>query len=155
MPGASLQRSTPGGIHPGSMDHITPRQAYAFLMEHPEALFIDCRSEAEYFLVGHPLVDRPGAEPLRPHNLCWADELKIEVNPNFVSQVEQITVSKRHPVVIICRSGRRSVSAGEALEAAGYTSVINVLQGFEGPLDERYHRGGSGWRHDGLPWEQL
>ena len=29
------------------------------------------------------------------------------------------------------------------------------LSGFEGPLDENHHRGTiSGWRMEGLPWEQ-
>ena len=48
------------------------------------------------------------------------------------------------------------MAAGEALEAAGYRAVYNVLEGFEGPLDERFRRGTlSGWRLAGLPWEQL
>jgi hypothetical protein len=34
--------------------------------------------------------------------------------------------------VLICRSGNRSVDAGEALEAAGFSDVYNVLEGFEG-----------------------
>jgi len=98
------------------MNHLTPRQAYDFLLAHPEAVFVDCRSEAEYFLVGHALVERPGEEPLRPHNICWADELKYEVNPDFVEDVRQVAGDTDRPVVIICRSGRRSVSAGQALE---------------------------------------
>jgi rhodanese-related sulfurtransferase len=138
------------------MRHLTPIQAYEFLKAHPEALFVDCRSEAEYFLVGHPLVDRPTGEPTRPENVCWADEMKLEVNADFVADIERLARSKERPIVIICRSGRRSVFAGEALEAAGYRDVTNVLEGFEGPLDDRYQRGTvSGWRRDGLPWEQL
>ena len=44
----------------------------------------------------------------------------------------------------------------EALEAAGFHEVVNVLFGFEGELDEHFQRGRlNGWRHDGLPWEQL
>jgi rhodanese-related sulfurtransferase len=59
-------------------------------------------------------------------------------------------------VVLICRSGQRSIAAGQALEAAGFTEVCNVLGGFEGPLDHNHHRGAvAGWRHDGLPWEQT
>ena len=42
------------------MKHLSPRQAYDFLLAHREAVFVDCRSEAEYYLVGHPLVERPG-----------------------------------------------------------------------------------------------
>jgi hypothetical protein len=42
-----------------------------------------------------------------------------------------------------------------ALEAAGFSNVINVLDGFEGQLDDNYHRGTSGgWRFHGLPWFQ-
>jgi rhodanese-related sulfurtransferase len=138
------------------MDHLSPRQAYDYLLAHPEALFVDCRSEAEYFLVGHPLVERPGQEPLRPHNICWADELKLEVNTGFVQDLAAIAGSTTRPVVIICRSGRRSVAAGEALEATGWREVYNVLEGFEGPLDEKFRRGTTGgWRLAGLPWEQL
>lgn len=60
------------------------------------------------------------------------------------------------PVLLICRSGNRSVDAGLALEAAGFTQVINVLEGFEGPLDDDYHRGTQGgWRFRGLPWYQT
>lgn len=138
------------------MRNLTPRQAHDFLLEHPDAVFVDCRSEAEYFLVGHPIVERDGREPLRPHNVCWADELKLEVNEHFVQDIEKISPARNRPVVLICRSGRRSVVAGEALEAAGWTAVHNVLEGFEGPLDERYRRGTlNGWRLAGLPWEQL
>ncbi len=60
------------------------------------------------------------------------------------------------PIVLICRSGHRSVDAGLALEKAGFSEVYNVLDGFEGPLDDKHHRGAkSGWRKEGLPWEQL
>ena len=59
-------------------------------------------------------------------------------------------------VVLICRSGKRSADAGLALEAAGFTDVVNVLHGFVGELDDRFHRSTvSGWRFDGLPWEQM
>ena len=44
----------------------------------------------------------------------------------------------------------------EALEAAGFHHVVNVLHGFEGELDEHHHRNSrNGWRVDGLPWEQY
>ena len=60
------------------------------------------------------------------------------------------------PVVLICRSGNRSVDAGKLLEEAGFTKVFNVLHGFEGELDDNHHRGATnGWRCDGLAWEQC
>ena len=128
------------------MKHLTPKEAARFLQDNPPAVFIDCRSEMEYFFVGHPV----GA-----HHVAWNDGPDWEVNPHFVGQVKKVT-SMNRPVVLICRSGHRSIDAGMALEKAGYTDVYNVLEGFEGPLDDEHHRGGlTGWRKDGLPWEQL
>ena len=129
------------------MKHLTPKQAYEFLQAHPEAAFIDCRTEMEYFYVGHPA----GAA-----HIAWQEGAEWEVNRNFVPEVLRETRTKDKPVVLICRSGSRTLLAGEALEAAGFAEVINVLHGFEGELDEHAHRNTlSGWRHDGLPWEQM
>ena len=41
-------------------------------------------------------------------------------------------------------------------DAPDFGDGINVLEGFEGPLDERRQRNNvSGWRKEGLPWEQT
>lgn len=130
------------------MRDLGPKDAFEFLEKQPDAVFIDCRSEAEFFFVGHPI----GAV-----HVPWAEAPDWDVNPNFVSEVRKlVSHSIDRPVVLICRSGNRSVHAGQALEAAGFTKVINVLHGFEGALNEHHHRGElNGWRHDGLPWEQL
>ena len=61
-----------------------------------------------------------------------------------------------HPVLLLCRSGQRTLDAAAALEAAGFTQVINIVHGFEGDLDDKFHRSSlNGWRHAGLPWEQM
>ena len=63
---------------------------------------------------------------------------------------------KNQPVLLICRSGKRTLDAGKALEAAGFSDVQHVVHGFEGELDEQFRRSTlSGWRFDGLPWEQM
>ena len=117
------------------MKHMKPQEAAQFLHDNPSAVFIDCRSEMEYFFVGHPV----GA-----HHVAWNDGPDWEINPHFVGQVKKVA-SMNRPIVLICRSGHRSLDAG-----------YNVLDGFEGPLDETHHRGSvSGWRKEGLPWEQL
>jgi rhodanese-related sulfurtransferase len=60
------------------------------------------------------------------------------------------------PVILICRSGKRSNEAGEALIKDGFQNVYNVLEGFEGELDENHHRSTlGGWRFHDLPWEQC
>jgi len=131
------------------MKHFTPREAFEFLNSTPQALMVDCRSEMEFLFVGHPA----GAL-----HVAWNDGPDWEVNPHFVGQVKKVagTNHAHRPIVLICRSGNRSIEAGEALERAGFTDVYNVLHGFEGDLDEDHHRGSkNGWRYEGLPWEQV
>jgi len=128
------------------MKHLKPKEAQDLLNANPQAVFVYCRSEMEYFFVGHPI----GAQ-----HVAWNDGPDWEINPHFVGQVKKVA-SMNRPIVLICRSGHRSIDAGLALEKAGFSEVYNVLDGFEGPLDEKHHRGNkSGWRKDGLPWEQL
>ncbi len=128
------------------MQHLTPKEAFEFLKQHSDAVFVDCRSEMEYLFVGHP----KGAILV-----SWNDGPNWDINPDFVAHVKKAT-SVNRPVVLICRSGNRSLDAGRALEEAGFTKIYNVLHGFEGELDSDHHRGAStGWRFEGLPWEQC
>ncbi len=128
------------------MQHLTPMEAFEFLKQHPDAVFVDCRSEMEYLFVGHP----KGSILV-----SWNDGPNWDINPEFVPHVKKAT-SVNRPVILICRSGNRSLDAGRALEEAGFTKIYNVLHGFEGELDDDHHRGAStGWRFEGLPWEQC
>lgn len=131
------------------MKHLAPRDAFEFLHNTPQALLVDCRSEMEYLFVGHPA----GAL-----HVSWNDGPDWEVNPHFVGQVKKVagTNHAHRPIVLICRSGNRSIEAGETLERSGFTDVYNVLHGFEGDLNDNHHRNAkNGWRFDGLPWEQV
>ena len=130
------------------MEHLKPKEVYEFLTHNPEALFIDCRSDAEYFFVGHAMGSI---------HVGWYDGPDWELNPHFVADVKKLSGGVNDKsVVVICRSGKRSIEAGQALEAAGFKQVINVTHGFEGDRDDTSHRGKlNGWRFDGLPWEQL
>ncbi|MDN3919572.1 rhodanese-like domain-containing protein [Roseateles violae] len=131
------------------MKHLSPKETHAYLQAHPEALFVDVRMELEYLYVGHP----PGIV-----HVAWYEypEMQPDV-PRFVAQVRrEAGGDSERPVVLLCRSGTRTLAAGEALEAAGFRNVVNVLHGFEGDTDANFQRGKlNGWRHDGLPWEQM
>ncbi len=130
------------------MKHLTPLETWQYLQAHPDALFVDVRMEIEYLYVGHP----PGVV-----HVPWYEYPDMQPNPQaFVAQVRREGGREDQPVLLLCRSGARTLEAGKALEAAGFGDVINVLHGFEGDLDEHFQRGRlNGWRHDGLPWEQL
>jgi rhodanese-related sulfurtransferase len=129
---------------------LTPKEAFKLLQEHPNALFVDVRSNMEYLFVGH------AAGSI---HIPWIDEPDWTINPHFVTQVRQAILggaSGAAPVVLICRSGVRSLEAGRALVAAGVKDVYNVTEGFEGALDDKHHRSAvGGWRYHGLPWEQC
>ena len=107
-----------------TMEHLTPQQAFDFLKKEPTAVFVDCRSEMEFLFVGHPV----GAMMIP-----WNDGPDWDINPHFVGQLKKAAGHSTHrPVVLVCRSGNRSIDAGLALESAGFTRVFNVLEGFEG-----------------------
>jgi rhodanese-related sulfurtransferase len=129
---------------------LSPKEAYKLLQEHPNAVLIDVRSHMEYLFVGHPA----GAI-----HIPWIDEPDWKQNPHFLTQVRQTMLggaSGAAPVVLICRSGVRSLEAGKALIEAGVKDVYNVAEGFEGQMDEKHHRSSlGGWRYHGLPWEQC
>ncbi len=99
------------------MEHLEPKAAAAFLKDNPEALFVDCRSEMEYLFVGHPV----GAL-----HVAWNDGPDWAVNPHVTGQVKRLagTNHTKRPIVLICRSGNRSQEAGQALELAGFTEVV-------------------------------
>jgi rhodanese-related sulfurtransferase len=138
-----------------ALQQLTPREAWALLQEKPRAILVDVRSNMEFLFVGHPA----GAV-----HIPWIDEPDWDVNPNFVRQLRELMLGGIicdagegcAPVILICRSGKRSLEAGHALLAAGFRDVYNVLDGFEGELDEQHHRSSlGGWRFEGLPWEQC
>ena len=106
---------------------------------------VDVRTAEERKFVGHV----PGTV-----HVAWASGTSLTRNPRFVRELEA-KVGKDTPVLLLCRSGKRSVLAAEAAAKAGFTHVFNILEGFEGEIDEQQHRGGSdGWRLHGLPWIQ-
>ncbi len=131
-----------------AMKHLTPREAWPLVQQRPDALFIDVRMEIEALYVGRP----PGVAIIP-----WYEYPDMVADPiGFANTVLREAQDPSRMVIIICRSGKRSVDAGLALEAAGFTDVVNVLHGFEGELDDHFHRSTiSGWRFDGLPWEQM
>ncbi len=131
------------------MKHLPPQQAWQFLQSRPDAVFVDVRMEIESLYVGRP----PGVV-----NLPWYEY--PEMTPDAVQFVEavsrEVQGDKARPVLLICRSGQRTLAAGQALEAAGFTEVADVVHGFEGELNDEFKRSSlTGWRFEGLPWEQM
>ncbi|TOY77573.1 rhodanese [Burkholderia pseudomallei] len=123
---------------------VSPRDAWA-LVAAGHARLVDVRTTEERTFVGHV--------PDSLH-VPWATGTSLPRNPRFVRELEAKT-GKDAVVLLLCRSGNRSALAAQAAAKAGFTQVFNVLEGFEGDLDDAGHRGTTnGWRLHGLPWRQ-
>ncbi len=134
---------------------ISAKQAYEMLAENPKGLLVDIRSSMEYLFVGHPV----GAV-----HIPWIDEPDWDINPHFTAEVRKLLLGGAVcdedegcvPVILICRSGKRSKQAGNKLLEDGLKNIYHIDEGFEGELDANHHRSSvGGWRFSGLPWEQC
>ncbi len=131
---------------------LTPEQAWKLLSENPETVLVDVRTDAEWRFVGVPDLAGLGRDVVY---IEWNDT-DGRPNENFVADLlEHVPAGGDRPVVFLCRSGNRSIGAAEAATKAGVSPSYNVLDGFEGQLDDHRHRGGRGWRAVGLPWTQT
>lgn len=128
----------------GYAGDMPPDAAWA-LAQRGDALIVDVRTAEELHYVGHV----PGAR-----HVAWSAGFPMQRNPAFIEQLARVA-SPDQVVLLLCRSGKRSVWAAEAATAAGFGQAFNVLEGFEGDLDPQRQRGTlNGWRRRGLPWVQ-
>jgi rhodanese-related sulfurtransferase len=134
---------------------LSPGEAAEMLKNDPRALLVDVRSSMEFLFVGHPV----GAV-----HVPWIDEPEWKVNDQFATDIRKLILGgaisvdeiNSAPIILICRSGIRSLDAGKKLIEDGMHNIYHVESGFEGELDENHRRSTlNGWRHDGLPWEQC
>ncbi|AQT78479.1 sulfurtransferase [Mycolicibacterium litorale] len=130
---------------------ITPEESWKLLSDNPDAVLVDCRTDAEWRWVGVPDLTSLG------RNVVFVEWNRSngQHNDDFVDELIAAGVTPgERPVVFLCRSGNRSIPAAATATAAGIAPSYNMLDGFEGQLDANGHRGSGGWRALGLPWRQ-
>ncbi|PWT75980.1 MAG: rhodanese [Proteobacteria bacterium] len=133
--------TTQGVRYAGS---VPPEDAW-HLFRSGKAELVDVRSAEERKFVGQV----PGVA-----HVAWATGTSLLRNPRFEREFEA-KFAKDKKILLLCRSGKRSALAAEALTKVGFRNVFNVLEGFEGDLNDRQQRGSiGGWRRHGLPWIQ-
>lgn len=123
---------------------VTPSEACA-LIQAGAAKLVDVRSRFEWEYVGRV-----------PDSILieWKRLPSGEINTGFLEELSQAGTPDEY-YLFMCRSGARSHAAAVAATQAGYRGAFNVLEGFEGDLDDQKQRGNKGgWRHAGLPWIQ-
>lgn len=128
---------------------ITPERAWEMLRDDPAATLVDVRTEAERRFVGLPDLSTLGRE------VVCIEWVHLDGSPNSDFARELTARVGAGPVIFLCRTGGRSVPAAQTGTELGLTPSYNVLDGFEGQLDEHGHRGSAnGWQAVGLPWKQ-
>lgn len=146
--------------------YLTPQQAYDMKKKDPKGVaFFDIRTRAEAMYVGWP-GDADALVPYVEHPEImsdWDDKrfmYKLEPNQDFVPEIErrmkQMGLGKDAPIILICRSGDRSSKAQDRLQAAGFSRVYGIAEGFEGDTAKDGLKAGqravNGWKNAGLPW---
>jgi rhodanese-related sulfurtransferase len=146
----AAERLQPGDGYAGE---VTSEEAWQILEAESDAALVDVRTNAEWAFVGLPDLSQLGKEPAR---ISWQVFPSMAENANFVDDVAATGIADATPVMFLCRSGARSRLAAIACAAGGNTQSFNVIDGFEGPRDDRGHRGTrAGWKAAGLPWQQA
>jgi rhodanese-related sulfurtransferase len=141
----TMMPSAPHSPSHSKLIGLSPKEAFE-LIQKKDVVFIDIRAEIEHFFVGSP----PNVI-----NIPWQDAPDYELNPDFLKEV-QVVARMDQVTVLICRSGHRSIDAGNLLIEKGYQKVYHVDEGFEGDKDDAHHRSSvNGWRFNNLPWVQC
>ena len=127
----------------GYAGNVPPELAWQWLQS-GEAVLVDVRTDVEREWVGKV----PGAIAV-----AWKQWPGMALNASFDAQL-LAAVPQGRKVVLLCRSGVRSVVAAQRATSLGL-QAYNILEGFEGDVDGSGQRGNlGGWRLRGLPWHQ-
>jgi len=135
---------------------ITSSEAYKMFKSDSENTFIvDIRTRAEYIFVGH------ASMAYNVPYLFWTpgkdEKSGYKKNSRFVSDFAE-KFKKTDKILVMCRSGNRSVPACKLLEEARFVNIFEIPDGFEGDkISDKNsiyygYRCVNGWKHDGLPW---
>jgi rhodanese-related sulfurtransferase len=131
---------------------ISPKATWQALSGEEDSALVDVRTDAEWNFVGLPDLGAIGKQPVL---IPWQIYPTMQVNGQFGDHLRKAGLTPLHRIYFICRSGARSLAAGQAAQAAGFPHAFNVADGFEGPVDSNGHRGVmAGWKAEGLPWRQ-
>ncbi len=146
-PGSTEQADDTVRPAEGYAGDVSPQLAFDW-WQSGEAVLVDIRSDAERAWVGFV----PGAV-----DLAWKQWPGMVANPAYddgIVAAVQNGENKGKKVVLLCRSGVRSIPAAKRATELGL-EAYNILEGFEGDPNSEAHRNRvAGWRYRGLPWRQ-
>ena len=106
------------------------------------AVIIDVRTLEEYagghppgaISIPYPWVHNRSNKPVDNEN--YFSERLAQDSQDFVDAVNGLGLAKDTQIITMCRTGFRSVNAGNLLAADDYTTVQNMWEGFKGRLKQ-------------------
>ena len=105
-----------------------------FLLNNPNTVLLDVRTEDEWSTVGKPDTKELGIKSFF---------ITISQDESFIENVKR-NIDKKEQVLVICAAGGRSIIAANLLAKEGY-NTLNVSDGFSGNGQD------PGWKKSGLP----
>ena len=113
------------------------------LMAHAEVVNIDNAELARLSASGVPVVDvrtegewKESGVLAGSKLITFFDEAGRSNPPQWLEKLKSVTKPEQ-PVIVVCRSGRRSLAVAQYLsDQAGYKTVYNVSKGMNGWLGE-------------------
>jgi rhodanese-related sulfurtransferase len=139
--------------------YVSAKEAYDLWQKDKDNVkILDCRTPEEYAFVGHtPMAVNI---PSQFMTYRWNPEKKenlMKDNAKFVQQVKK-AFKPTDTILVMCRSGHRSAASVEKLAKAGFKTVYNIHDGFEGDKVKDKNdpnvgkRAKNGWKNSGVPW---
>ena len=145
-------------------NYLTAKEAYDLKQQQgAKLLFVDIRTPSELVFVGVPEnldINIPFITLDYKHWEKQTSSFKKVPNRQFLSALNAVihskNLTKASPVILLCRSGKRSAQAANLLISSGYSKVYTIIDGFEGDKAKwgknKGKRTVNGWKNAGLPW---
>jgi rhodanese-related sulfurtransferase len=111
-----------------------------FIKENPNTILIDVRSKDEWENVGKPDGNKINLETY----FLSIKNIKGEINQNFIEEFENLKIDRDKEILVMCKSGSRSLLVSNLLIKEDY-NCVNISDGFEG------NHQNNGWKNTGLP----
>jgi rhodanese-related sulfurtransferase len=109
------------------VNEIMPWEFQDYLSDNPTVLLVDVRETFEY-------------EQMRIENSITAPRgiLENACLWDFYETIPELASAQHRPILLICRSGYRSVFAALSMQSLGFESVTSLKLGIKGLNDEDY-----------------
>lgn len=138
---------------------ISPKEALELLQKDQHSVLVDVRTFEEFNFAGFPNADSFNNRLIL---LPWQIFPTMEENSEFDSGLEESIKEIFNGInpteiktIFLCKVGGRSTQAAAHVVNLGYKNSYNIINGFEGDLNELGQRGKiNGWKAQNLPWRQ-